>query len=188
MRYLIGLLVTIGLLIMLIFVIVQHDGGGKNKVPESKKSLISYARTDAVARLTTDGPIVAEQKHQQIEITVGRDDVTIAMKQGYNGTVTDLQTYSNTEASYNAFLHSLDRAGFTKGDTSARLQDEGGFCALGSRYVFEFIQDGKTLERFWATSCGKTKTYLGSLDLSLLLFRHQVPDYDTITANFSRSF
>lgn len=187
MRYLVGLLVTIGLLILLIVVIVQHGGNDKSNVPESKKSLISYAQTDAVARLTTDGPIVAEQKHQQIEITVGRDDTTIAMKQGYNGNVTNLQTYSNTEASYDAFLHAIDRAGFTRGDTSASLKDEGGYCALSSRYVFEFIQDGKTLERFWATSCGKPKTYLGSLDLTLRLFRNQIPDYDTITTDFTPS-
>jgi len=185
MRYLIGLLVTIGLLILLIVIIVQSGGNDKSKVPDSKKSLESYSLTDAVARLTTDGPINAEQNHQQIQITVGRDDVAIAIKKGYDGAVTNLQTYSNTEASYNAFLHALDRAGFTKGNTTATLKDEGGYCALGSRYIFEFIKDGKTLERYWATSCGTPKTYLGAIDLTLTLFRNQVPDYDKITLEFS---
>ena len=185
MRYLIGLLVTIGLLILLIVIIVQGGGNNKAKVPESKKSLESYSQTDAVARLTTDGPINAEQNHQQVQITVGRDNVAIATKKGYDGTVTNLQTYSNTEASYNAFLHALDHAGFTKGNADDKLKDERGYCALGSRYIFEFIQNGKTLERFWATTCGKPKTYLGALDLSLTLFHNQVPDYDKIILDFS---
>lgn len=185
MRYLIGILVTIGLLILLIVIIVQHGGNDKTKLPQSKKPLISYSQTNAIARLTTDGPINAEENHQQIQITVGRDDVAIAFKKGYNGTVTTLQTYSNSEASYNSFLHALDRAGFTNGNPSASLKDEGGYCALGNRYIFEFIQNGKTLERYWATSCGSPKSYLGILDLSLTLFRNQVPDYDKLTVEFS---
>jgi hypothetical protein len=185
MRYLIGLLVTIGLLVLLIVIIVQGGGSSKSKVAQSTKTLESYSQTDAVARLTTDGPINAAQNHQQIQITVGRDNVAIATKTGYDGTVTNLQTYSNTEASYSAFLHALDHAGFTKGNPDAKLKDESGYCALGSRYIFEFLQDGKTRERFWATSCGKPKTYLGALDLSLTLFHDQVPDYNKIIVDFS---
>ena len=185
MRYLIGLLVTIGLLVLLIVIIVQGGGSSKTKTPDSQKPLISYSQSDAVARLTTDGPINAERNHQQIQITVGRDYVAIASKKGYDGTVTNLQTYSNTAASYSAFLHALEHAGFTKGNADVKLKDESGYCALGSRYIFEFIQNGKTLERFWATTCGKPKTYLGSLDLSLTLFHNQVPDYDKIILDFS---
>jgi hypothetical protein len=184
MRYLVGLLVTIGLLILLIVIIVQGGGSSKDKVPQTKRSLVSYSATDAVARLTTVGPINAEQDHKQIQITVGRDDVVIETITGYNGAVTSQQNYANTEASYYEYLSALDRAGFTKGDSNPALKNDSGYCPLGNRYIFEFIQNDKTLERFWATDCGKPKTYLGSVGLTLTLFQAQVPDYTTISTQF----
>lgn len=182
MRYLIGLLVTIGLLILLIVIIVQS--GGKGKTPQTTKSLQSYSVTNAVARLTNDGPINAEQIHKQIQITVGQNNVTIETITGYNNSVTYQQNYANTEAGYYNFLSALSHAGFTKGNADPSLKNETGYCPLGNRYVFEFMQDGKKLIRSWATSCGKPTTYLGALGLTLALFQNQVPEYSTISSHF----
>ncbi len=63
MRYFLGFLITILLLFMLILLLFR--GGSKPKVQVTGKALSSYATTDAEVRLTTDGPVNAEEEHQQ---------------------------------------------------------------------------------------------------------------------------
>jgi hypothetical protein len=174
MRYFVGFLLAIGLLILLIILLV--GGGGKNKVPETKKPLTSYASTDAVAKLTIDGPINAQSIHQQTQITVGRDEVVFEQITGYEGNATTRKSYTNNQNAYTNFLYGLSHVGFTLGDTSIS-GDERGHCPLGNRYVFELIDNGNKVEHFWATSCGKPKTYGGLVGDTLTLFQRQVPDY-----------
>lgn len=184
MRYFIGFLVTIGLLIVLVLLI--FSGGGSNtKKPETTKSLSDYASTATVTRLTIDGPINSNLIHTAVRITVGQTDVTYEQIQGYEGTVVNTQNYANNQSAYSNFLYALDHAGFTKGDPSKSLANEKGYCPLGNRYVMELVDGSKMVERYWATSCGSgaPKTYHGNLGLTLTLFKKQVPDYDRLTLN-----
>ena len=184
MRYFIGFVVTIGLIILLI--VLLFGGGGGNKVPNSSKPLTSYATTDAVAKLTIDGPINNQQQHQQVQISVDNTQVLYEQLQGYDGSVVAQKTYGSSQNAYYNFLAALGvSAGFTKGNTSSALSDERGYCPSGDRYVLELTQDGKDVERFWATNCGGTKTYGGSLNLTLSLFKAQVPDYNTLIQSLS---
>lgn len=182
MRYFIGFLITIGLVILLIFLLF-HGGGTPPKVKVTPKTLVSYASTNAEARLTIDGPVNADQLHQQIRITVNSTEVTYEQIQGYDGSVVNQQQFTSGQSAYDVFLHALNHAGFTLGNNAKSLSDERGYCALGDRYIFELRQDGKDIERYWATTCGKPKTYLGSLGLTLSLFQKQVPGYNDLTQN-----
>lgn len=179
MRYLIGFLITIGLIILLIVMLVR--GGDKPKVPATAKALESYATTTAEASLTIDGKINANSEHRQIKITVGKENVVYEEIKGYDGNSTEQRTFSNSTNGYRSFLHALDYAGFTQGNTDKKLIDETGHCPLGTRYIFELTQDGRTLEHFWATSCKKPKTYLGNLPSTIELFKRQVPDYANVS-------
>jgi hypothetical protein len=180
MRYFIGFLVTVGLLIILI--ILLFHSGSKTNVPTTSVTLVSYANTNSQVRLTIDGPINADQIHQQIQITVNKDTVTYDQIQGYNNTVENQQQFDNNENAYDTFLHALQLAGFTEGDTGSALKDERGHCALGKRYIYELIQNGNDLERFWSTSCGNiVKTYNGLESLTISLFEAQVPDYKALS-------
>ena len=180
LRYLIGFIITIGLVILLIVLLFSGGGGTTKKVPTSGKALDSYASTDAEVRLTIDGPINAEQNHRQAQITVGRNSAVLNVIQGYNGTVVNQQNFANTEAGYSAFLHALELVGFTRGDTSnSGLKTEAGHCPLGRRYIFEIIQGGKAIERFWATSCNGPHTYLGNVLTTIELFQVQIPTYQS---------
>jgi hypothetical protein len=183
MRYFIAFFTALGLLILVI-VLLLHSGG-KPKVHVTPKTLDSYSTTDAEAVVTIDGPVNAAQNHQQVRITVDRDNVTFEQLKGYDGSVTNMQHFANTDNAYAVFLLSLAHAGFTKGDNSSSLSDERGICSLGDRYIFQFRQDGQDIERYWATSCGNPKTYLGALSLTITLFQNQVPNYTTLTQNFS---
>lgn len=179
MRYFVGFLITLGLIILLI--VLLFSGGGKPKDHTLPKPLSSYSTSDAQVSLTIDGPINAAQDHDQIEITVSKDNVTYQHLKGYSATSVDAKIFANDENSYDAFLHALEHAGFMSSDNREALKDEKGYCPTGNRYIFELNQDGNQLKRSWATSCGKPKTYLGSLSTTLTLFKKQVPGYSELT-------
>lgn len=181
MRYFIAFLVTLGLILSLFFLLFHSSG--KPKVPLTTKTLGSYASTDAQVALTIDGPVNADQNHQAVRITVSRDDVTFEQIQGYQNTVVNLQNYANNQDAYVNFLLALAHAGFTKGDANPNHSDERGYCPLGDRYIFELKQDNNDLERYWTSSCGGPKTYLGNTGLTLALFQAQVPNYRDLAQN-----
>lgn len=185
MRYFIGYIVTIGLLIVLILFLVTSGGGGKHNAPTQPKLLNSYASTDAQVRLTIDGPINANQSHQQVQITASAFEVTFEQLQGYDGTVVNHQSYPNTQNAYYAFLSALMQANFTKGDSTPAIANDTGLCPLGDRYNFSIMQNGQTIQNYWATTCGGLTTYKGNLNLTLQLFQAQVPNYDDLTQNIT---
>ncbi|HVA11538.1 MAG TPA: hypothetical protein VNG32_05255 [Candidatus Dormibacteraeota bacterium] len=184
MRYYIGLFITIGLLILLIFLLV--NGNSKTNVPTTAMPLHSYANTNAEVRLTIDGPINANQNHRQVQITVNQNVVTFDQFRGYDSTMVNQQQFVNSVNAYSAFLYSLELNGFTEGNNSSALSNEQGHCALGDRYILELIQGGNNLERYWATSCPKVvESFAGNLPVTLTLFEAQVPNYQTLTKNIS---
>jgi hypothetical protein len=182
LRYLVGFFITVGLIVLLIILLFSggNDTSKNKKLPGTGKTLSSYANTDAQVRLTIDGPVTANQNHRVVQVTVDRNSAVFKGMNGYEGNTTIDQSYNNNEASFRAFLRSLELIGYTNGDTTSSLKDETGHCASGSRYVFELIKDGKDIERFWATSCGSIRTYKGSVTTSLHLFQKQIPDYDKL--------
>jgi hypothetical protein len=182
MRYFIAFAATLGLLFLLLFLLF-HGGKGGPKVLQTNRSIISYATTDAQAQLTIDGPINADQEHTAAQITIDNHSVTFKQLRGYQGTVINTQAFASNENAYANFLFALARAGFASGSNNKALSDERGYCPLGDRYVFQLTQDGRDIERYWATSCGGAKTYLGNLNLTLALFQAQVPSYGTLTQN-----
>ena len=183
MRYFVGFIITIVLIVLLI--VLLFGGGGKPEVQKTSKPLTSYINTDAVVRLSIDGPVNAEQNHRQEQYTIGRDNVRYEQLEGYAQTLRRQENFVNTQENFDAFLNSLSRAGFTRGNTAKELQNEKGFCARGQRYVFELIQNNTTIQRYWNTSCNQTHTYEGDTDLTLDLFRAQIPNLNELQSDFS---
>jgi hypothetical protein len=182
MRYFIGFIVTV---ILIITLVVLLFNGGKKDVSKTNKPLIDYASTDAEVRMTIAGPIVYNTDHTEVRVIVDRNNVTYEQVKGYDGQVVDTKLFENTQNAYDAFLHALQHAGFTQGNNAAALRDDVGFCSTGSRYIFELNDGGDELQRYWASSCGGTKTYLGSLNLTLTLFQAQVPGYTELTSGLN---
>lgn len=178
MRYFIGFLVMIGLIILLVVLLV----GGNGKPKNAPKSLVSYANTSAQVRMTIDGPVNAVSEHEQVRITVDKNNVTYEQLKGYDGDVVNSQIFANTESAYDVFLHALQHAGYTHGDNNPDLKDERGYCPLNDRYIYEIIQDGNTIQRYWTSNCGSPKTYLGNRNLTNTLFERQVPGYTSLTS------
>jgi hypothetical protein len=183
MRYFIGFLVTILLILLLIVMIFRGGGEEKPQVPETTKTLDSYASTNAETILTIDGPINAESQHQAVRITVDRNNATFEHLTGYEDKVARMERFSSNQSAYQNFLLALSQAGFTQGVNDESLKDERGHCPAGNRYVFELRQDNKNIQRYWATSCGGTATYEGNTDLTLDLFQAQIPNYSDLIDN-----
>src|SRR5579875_2224368 len=141
-RYFIGLGLVIVLLIVVIILIVNH-GGSKNSVPGSQRPLTSYVDDPAAeVRLTINGPITAPVNHRQVQITISNSLTNFNLQQGYDGTVLNNKDYNMTTNAFDNFLHALDKAGFTQGNTDPSLRSEKGYCATGSRYIFELLENG----------------------------------------------
>lgn len=185
MRYLAGFLITIGLLVLAIILIVHHGGGSKGKVPATKAPLTSYANSDTVVRITADGPINAPEDHRQEQVTVGKDNTTFDIYRGYDGQSMHTQSYGMTVTAYDDFLHALELNGFTLGNDSKDLKDERGHCAEGNRYIYEIIQNGNSIERYWSTSCSSgVHSFEGNASVVQDLFRAQVPNLDDLDDQF----
>jgi hypothetical protein len=182
MRYFLGFLASIGLVI-LVFVLVLRGFGGKH-APVDQNPLTDYANSDSIVRMTVDGPIVSDEQHQAYRITVGRSETRIETLQGYEYDSIATKTYNNNQEGYTNFLRALDLAGFSKGNNQADSQadDERGVCAFGDRFVFEIINGTSQIQRYWSTSCGGQGTFKGSSENVKRLFDKQVPtaDYSTM--------
>jgi len=178
MRYFIGFLIAIGLIVLLFVIILKSFG---HSTPQKQIDLASYASSNAIVQLTIDGPVTADQNHQQVQISVGQTETTFQILQGYQGMVATNKTFANNEASYSAFLQALAVAGFTDGN-KVNIPDKEGYCAAGERYTFELIQTGSDIENYWTTSCGGG-TYKGNASQTLALFEAQVPNYSNLASN-----
>jgi hypothetical protein len=182
MRYVIGILVAIGLVVLVFILILKGFSGGTTK--STTKPLVDYATTNTSIQMLIDGPVNADQVHYQVQMTVSDTQNQLNVLKGYQGTVVNSQTYESNSASYAEFLRALDIAGFAKGDTSKTADnDPRGFCALGERYTFEIMNGSKTIENFWSSSCGGVGTFEGNTIAVKNLFIAQMPNYGTVTNN-----
>ena len=179
MKYFLGFLAVVGL-IVLVFVLVLGGLGGGKKGPTNKPAeiiLSDYTNTATSMRLTIDGPVNANQLHRAIRITIGRDQNVIEQINGYQGTVAKKQSYNSNSQAYETFLRSLQKFNYTKGDTTPALADERGYCPGGQRYIYEIVSGVDTTERFWGSTCGQG-TFKGAGPAVRALFRAQIPNYN----------
>ncbi len=185
MKYIIGFLVSIGLLI-LVFVLIFR-GGGDDTPQNQPAQLVTYATTDTTVRLIQDYPVTANQTHHELVTTVGRDQVTFTVENGYEGQVLRSQNYANNETAYANFLRALQVAGYNNGTSDADKRDERGYCPTGYRYIYEIINgSGNVTQRYWSTSCGNIGNFKGKTDTIRSLYRSQVPDYNKLTSNLNQ--
>ncbi len=177
-RILIFLLVAAGL-IWLVVVLFQNVFSGNTSTanPNTKLSLASYASTDVVATVYIDGPVVANQDHNAVRITVDRNQSAIEVIKGYDDQVVAQQVFPNSQASYLEFLSALNRANFTKGKSDPALQNDKGACPFGNRYIYTLSDGSKEILHYWTTNCsGGGGTYSGNASLTRELFIRQIPD------------
>lgn len=178
MRYVLGFLISIGLLI-LVFVMIFR--GGSDPAPNVPAQLVDYANTNTTVQFVEDYPVNADQTHRQLTTTVGRDAVRFVVESGYQGTVLRERSYPNNPTAYANFLRALQLAGYTAANTDPSLRDERGFCPTGRRYIFSVRDGERNIQRLWSTTCGNIGSFKGRTDTVRTLYQRQVPDYNELT-------
>lgn len=178
MRFIIGFLVTIGLIILAFILIFRSSGTPAVTTPDINK----YASTSVVMQFTIDGPVNADQDHRETRITVGQSQTTMTTLSGYQGTVIQSKSYDNNITAYTDFLHALQLNGFSKGSKTSSIQDDRGQCPLGTRYIYEIIDGAQNVQRFWHSTCG-TGNFRGTTSVINALFIRQAPDYERLAVN-----
>lgn len=145
------------------------------------KDLPSYAQTDTSVRFTLDGPVTANQTHNDVIIEVNNSMATLTVTKGYNNELVRTKNYLTGTALYEVFLRAINFAGFTKGKDNSPIADERGRCALGSRFIYEVVDgSGNVTSHYWRSTCG-TGTFEGNFSQINTLFRNQIPDYSQLT-------
>ena len=186
MRYIVGLLLGIGLIVLTIILIFKAFSGGSSTAPKAPRiDLNSYANTQAVMRYTIDGAVVSNQQHERVRITVSSDRVLFEEIQGYQGQLKQSKTYPNNPDAYATFLHALTLVSYAQGNPST-VKDERGYCPAGRRFIYEGLSGGDNIFRWWSDSCtSKEGNFLGNANTTQLLFIRQVPDYSLLTSRIT---
>jgi len=176
MRYVLGFLVSIGLVVLVVVLVIRGISGGgetKNQTP-----LSDYASTDAVMQLVVDGPIIADQDHRAFRITVGNSQVTVEALKGYQFETIESKAFTNNQESYTNFLRAIDAAGFSRGNEKSPNTNPKGTCPSGSRVNLKIWNGATEVQNYWTTSCGGQGNFKGNLQQVRSLFVKQVPKTD----------
>ena len=186
-RQILAGLILVGVIVLL-FVLIFKGFRSNQSTPIKQTDLVTYANTGAVAEFYIDGPINLDQDHRTVKIAVSQNQTQIQVVQGYQGSVIQSESFPNNTESYAVFLQALKNLNFAKGNTSAALGDERGYCADGARYIYRFTNSGDTLFRYWSTSCGQG-TFGGNRQAVRRLFERQVPEktFNQLTNGISLS-
>lgn len=183
-RLVIFILFVIGLIWLIILLFSKIFSGGDQTAPVATTKLSSYARSGTSAELYTDGPIILNQEHRAIRITVEATQSKIELISGYDGQVIRQEVFPNTQEGYLNFLKGLDTLGFSKTNKTA-LKDERGQCPLETRYVYSLKENGTNVFRYWSTTCG-TGNFGGRGSSVRTLFQRQIPP--AVYREFQRDF
>lgn len=175
MKFLIGFLVTIGLLIVVFILIFR--GAANNDETVTETPMVDYANTSTIVQFTQKGPVTADQTHDELRITVSNVETAAEIFRGYQSNLVATQTFRNNPSAYADFLRALDLAGFDEGDDSEELRDDRGVCPTGSRFIMTIKDGDKEIQRYWASDCKGTQSFQGKTETVMRLFRAQVPDY-----------
>lgn len=179
MRYFLGLLGIVALILGVLLLIIRGFSGDE---PKEQKFLTDYTTTNTTMQMTIQGPVNAEQQHQGVRVTIGKSENRVEILQGYDQKVVSTQSFTSNETAYGTFLRALQLKGYTKGKADPKLADERGFCPAGNRFIFEIKNGDNKIQRFWQSSC-KEGNFGGNLSAVMDLFEAQIPEYRTIISD-----
>jgi hypothetical protein len=161
---------------------------GSSSTPDisdtSREALLNTSDGHSV-RMSVRGPIVANEEFNSYQISISADQRRITTHVGYLESVVDQKRLSNNVASYEQFVHALDKANLAKGEEfDGDDNDVRGICATGRLYEFSILEDGEPVKYLWTSTC---KGSSGSLDASVAqlteLFVVQIPGAEDLIDN-----
>lgn len=183
---LIAIVVAVVVGTILIRNIVDDNKGITQKV-STNQQVSAQVKEGATFRLRIEGPVIADEKHQSMQIDVTPTSRTVTLYKTYQKTEFKKSTYPNNQKAFEAFAQALDRAGFTSVNPEVESTKYAGECALGRVYHLEILQGSKVSQDLWTTSCSTSRSFGGNMGTVLTLFKNQIPNYRESTIGSSVS-
>ena len=191
MKFFFGFLAFIAAIVVIVLLAVGlvrtwGDSGPATNV-STAIDLLGDNTENSVARFTVEGPVVADENHKAIRITVSKNSRTVDVLSGYNGRVEKTSTIANTPEAYKAFLGALAAARFAN-KTATENGSPRDTCVTGAQYFFELQLDSNKPVNTWTSSCSlKHGNFAGDATATAQLFRSQIPNYGELTADVNVS-
>jgi len=169
--------------------LVKNQVESINKQPATIEqiSLSEYTKTGTKLRFKISGPVVAEEKHEEMIFEVGQGSRTVKIIKGYNGSVVKELALPNNYNAYESFASAVYSTGFSSVRESQKDKKYMNECPDGNLYTAELVSDsGELKSSLWKSSCSsKTGSLNAGYSSILSLFRSQFPDYDTFTSELT---
>lgn len=183
MRYLLGVIATVFILIAAIFWI-RSGGGSEDERPVpavTETTASSYADSAAKMVYEVHGELVAEENRQAVRVTIDRNQRILEVLDGYTQRVSRRETFPNTAAAFEEFVYGLSRAGFSNRQ-EPEFETEKGVCPNGNIRVYKIIENNLEVSRLWGASCGRDfGNFGGNRQIIEDLFEDQIPEYNRLT-------
>lgn len=172
----------LGLLGLFVILLLLFGRGGS---PKKQIDITQPQYSDAVLVYTIDGPVVAQENHNAIRISVSGSGRTLEIIQGYEDQATTIKHYDNTQAAFDVLVQELQRSGFTNQNGHSNSTSIYSVCPLGNRFIYQLENNNAEVYNAWSTSCNDrgVQTFSGNAVLVQELFQRQIPNYDTLTAS-----
>lgn len=186
MRRFIVIGVGIFLIAMLMIILFARRGDRPEQAVgvNRETSIVDYANTSTTVRFTQAGQINAREDHRVLQITVGQNERTVVIYDGYQGNILKSQSLLNDPDAYRAFLAALQNSGYTKPSIASRNVNPLGACPTGKRYNYDILSGTDVKQSLWSTSCSNIRgTFAGNPSAVRTLFQNQIPGYNNFVQN-----
>ena len=166
------------------------SGGDRSTTTEevdvARTNLLKTSANHSV-RMTTRGPIVADENFRSYQVTVSPSSRNITTYSGYLSKVIKSKPLSNNVAAYEEFVNALDKANMTVGTPFTGEDDNTlGICATGHVYEFDVLVDGKSVQHLWTSTCkGSKGSFRASVAQVQNLFLTQIPGSEDYVRSIS---
>jgi len=179
-------LIALGVLLLLsiLILIFTRSGGNKQSSGSSAPQTVNLAdySQNGSLRFVQNGPVTAPENQNAVVIAVSNSSRTITVYNSYGAVVSSSKSYTNSQASFDAFLSALTGAGFT--NTKSTDLNYATTCTLGIRYSYQVVADNSVKLDTWNASCNpKNGSFAGNTSQVQQLFKLQIPDYNQIMNN-----
>ena len=184
-KYVLGIL---GFIILTVIAVVLLASTTSNRLEDNQEgnkvvNLADYIQNGEVS-YTTEGKIVGEEDYKSVRITVSPTNRRAQVLSGYSEKVEKEQNFANTSDAFDAFMRSLNNAGYSR-EREVANKDMRGVCPLGRRYSYKLQQGSEQVVDLWSTSCNsKQGTFGGNDGLVRQLFQGQIPEYNKFIRGF----
>lgn len=169
--------VSVAAIVALARTLLFGDSKKTDKTDEQETAALVQTTADRAVRMTIRGQLTADEKFRSYQITVSPSSRVMTTYAGYLDEQIDTVQLDNNTRAYEEFVFALNRAGMMAGEPlEGAANDRRGLCPGGKILEFETLQNSKTVEQLWTTTCGGVKgSFKGNATAVSEMFLAQIP-------------